>query len=49
MPVSLVVSIPVCRTEDRGSIPRQRVVFTEDERKVRSEKIEAIVQLQSST
>ena len=47
--VSIVVSIPVCHTGDRGSIPRQRVIFTEDKRKVRSEKNEAIVQLQSST
>ena len=47
--VSIVVSIPVCHTGDRGSIPRQRVIFAEDKRKVSIEQIEANVELQSST
>ena len=44
--VSIVVSIPVCHTGDRGSIPRQRVIFAKD-KKIGFEQIEAIVELQS--
>ena len=47
--VSIVVSIPVCHTGDRGSIPRQRVIFAYDKQKISIEQIEVIVRPQSST